>query len=225
MLFRSMNQYRNVTLCADIMFINKIPFIVTISRHIHFGTVEMIANRRMETIFKSLTQVINIYKQRGFDVTHILLDGEFEPLRGSLANINIQLNTVANAEHVPEIERYIRTLKERTRCVYNSLPFPDMPPRLLIEMVKASNFWLNVFPYPNGISDVLSPRTIVTGSTIDFNCHCTLAFGSYVQTHEEHDNTMTARTTGALALRPTGNIQGGFYFYSLSTGRVINRNR
>ena len=28
---------------------------------------------------------------------------------------------------------------------------------------------------------------------------------------------------GALALRPTGNAQGGFYFLSLSTGRVLNR--
>ena len=30
---------------------------------------------------------------------------------------------------------------------------------------------------------------------------------------------------GALALRPTGNAQGGFYFLSLTTGRVLNRLR
>ena len=30
---------------------------------------------------------------------------------------------------------------------------------------------------------------------------------------------------GALALRPTGNTQGGFYFLSLSTGQVLNRFR
>ena len=34
-----------------------------------------------------------------------------------------------------------------------------------------------------------------------------------------------SRTVGALALRPTGNAQGGFYFLSLSTGRVLNRLR
>jgi hypothetical protein len=44
-----------------------------------------------------------------------------------------------------------------------------------------------------------------------------------VQTHEQHDNTMIPRTIGALALRPTGNAQGNFYFLSLSSGRVINR--
>ena len=36
---------------------------------------------------------------------------------------------------------------------------------------------------------------------------------------------MMSRTVGALALRPTGNAQGGFYFLSLSTGRVLNRLR
>jgi Reverse transcriptase (RNA-dependent DNA polymerase) len=45
-----------------------------------------------------------------------------------------------------------------------------------------------------------------------------------VQTHEDHDNTMSTRTIGAIALRPTGNDQGGYYFFSLSSGRVLNRN-
>jgi hypothetical protein len=35
---------------------------------------------------------------------------------------------------------------------------------------------------------------------------------------------MTTRTTGAIALRPTGNVQEGYYFFSLSTGRRIKRN-
>ena len=46
-----------------------------------------------------------------------------------------------------------------------------------------------------------------------------------MQTHEEHDNSMSPHTVGALALRPTGNAQGSFYFMSLSTGRVLNRIR
>lgn len=35
---------------------------------------------------------------------------------------------------------------------------------------------------------------------------------------------MSTRTTGAIALRPTGNAQGGFYFMSLTTGRRLSRN-
>ena len=58
---------------------------------------------------------------------------------------------------------------------------------------------------------------------MDYNKHCKYELGQYVQVHDQHDNTMLPRTTGALALRPTGNAQGNFYFFSLSTGRVLNR--
>jgi hypothetical protein len=34
---------------------------------------------------------------------------------------------------------------------------------------------------------------------------------------------MTPRTVGALALRPTGNAQGGYYFYSLMSGQRLHR--
>jgi hypothetical protein len=90
-------------------------------------------------------------------------------------------------------------------------------------MVSSTVFWLNAFPTKNGVSNTLSPRTIVTGATIDFNRHCQLKFGEYAQVDEEHDNSMASRTTGAIALRPTGNAQGGYYFYSVTTGRRLNR--
>ena len=66
---------------------------------------------------------------------------------------------------------------------------------------------------------------MVTGQRLDFKRHCRFQFGEYVQTHEQHNNSMMSRTVGALALRPTGNAQGGFYFLSLTTGRVLNRLR
>ena len=42
-----------------------------------------------------------------------------------------------------------------------------------------------------------------------------------MQTHEEHMNDMQSCTIGSLSLHPTGNSQGGYYFYSLTMGRVI----
>ena len=153
------------------------------------------------------------------------MDGQFEPLRGNLAELGILLNTASNDEHVPEIERQIRTVKERTRAIYCTLPFNKMPRRLIIEMVYAANYWINMFPRKGGISKTLSPRALLTGQSWSYTTHCKLEFGDYVQTHEEHDNSMAARTIGAIALCPTGNAQGGYFFFSLTTGRVLNRGR
>ena len=45
-----------------------------------------------------------------------------------------------------------------------------------------------------------------------------------MQMHEEHDNSMHSHTTSAIALHPTGNHQGSYYFMSLSTGCHLIRN-
>ena len=84
---------------------------------------------------------------------------------------------------------------------------------------------LNQFPWKHGISDTLSPDTIVTGmGTPDYN-RMRLEFGSYVQLFEDNDpsNTLRVRSTGAIALTPTGNAQGDYFFMSLTTGKKLSR--
>ena len=218
-----MSQYRDVIIGADIMYVNKIPFFVTISRFLKFGTAVLIADQKHETLVEATRDVWNIYKKRGFNLQTVLMDGQFEGITGDLAGFGITVNTVARGEHVPEAERYIRTIKERAWCVYNTMAFKKIPGRMVAELIYYCVFWLNTFPARDGVSKTLSPRSIVTGSHIDYNKHCKLEYGAYVQVHEEHDHSMITRTTGAIALRPTGNTQGGYYFYSLATGKVLNR--
>jgi hypothetical protein len=56
------------------------------------------------------------------------------------------------------------------RAIYNTLPFNHVPPRIIIKMAKHAVYWLNAFPHPNGVSETLSPRSIITGGqTVDFN--------------------------------------------------------
>ena len=59
-----------------------------------------------------------VYKARGFKVEVMIMDGEFESIRGDVAELGITLNTAANNEHVSDIERYIRAVKERCIDVY-----------------------------------------------------------------------------------------------------------
>jgi hypothetical protein len=207
------------------MYLGNMAFFVTISRGLRFGTTDMIWNQKNETIIKAIRNVVNIYQGRGFKVSHFLMDSQFNSLRAEISVLGINLNTVARQEHVPEVERYIRTLRERIRSYYNTIPFTLMPPRMMIELVHYCNFWLNSFPNEDGVSRSLSPRLIVTGNHINYLKHCKLEFGEYVQTHKEHNNAMNPRTVGAIALRPTGNAQGSYLFFSLNSGRVLTRNR
>ena len=183
-------KHGNVTLAVDIMYINQIPFMMTMSRAIHFGTAELIKNEKVSTIMVAIKQVVEAYKARGFQIRHILADGQFEHARKHIEQTGIILNITSHDERVPEIERYIRTVKERVWAIVNTLPFEQYPNRLIVETVYNAVFWLNCFPHKDGIHPTLSPRTIITGSTIDYNKHCTLQFGTYIQVHEPHNNSL-----------------------------------
>jgi hypothetical protein len=102
-----MSRYRNVTLAADLMYVNGIPMLVTISRNVRFVTVEALPNRNIPTLVNGIKAVATIYKRAGFRITTALMDGEFEPMRGDLADLGIALNETARDEHVGDIERFI----------------------------------------------------------------------------------------------------------------------
>jgi len=218
-----LEEHGNVTLAVDVIYINKIPFIVRLSRAIWFGTIEMIKDEKNSTIIKSLEQVINAYHGRGFKIWHVLVDRQFECIRKYMEAVGINLNTTAWDKHVPEIERYIQTVKERIRATTSTLPFEQLPHPLIVEIAYNAVFWLNCFPHKEGIHSTLSPHTIVTGSKIDFNMHCKLQFSTYVLMHEQHNNSLLPRTAGAIALHPIGNKQGSYYFLSLHTGKRVVR--
>jgi hypothetical protein len=55
----------------------------------------------------------------------------------------------------------------------------------------------------------LSPMTILEGVVLDYNLHFQVIFGEYAQTYKVTTNNMKERTVGAIALGPTGNLQGG----------------
>jgi hypothetical protein len=102
-----MSRYRNVTLAADVMHVNGIPMLVTISRNIRFGTVEPLPNRNISTLVRGIQSVVTVYKRAGFHITTALMDGEFDPMRGDLADMGIALNEAARDEHVGDVERFI----------------------------------------------------------------------------------------------------------------------
>jgi hypothetical protein len=123
-----MAHYRKIVLCVDVMKVNKMPFLISISRAIKFGTVAWLKNAKAETILAHIRNIRNIYVSRGFILEIVEVDGQFEPLRGNLAEMGITLNKCSREEHIPVAERRIRTLKERCRSICNTLPFTKLPP-------------------------------------------------------------------------------------------------
>ena len=160
-------KYITVILCADIMFVNGVKNFMTIYRHIGFGTSENITNAKTATLLQSLLQVNCLYKRRGFKIQHFMMDGQFEPIKANAENARIAVNTTSRDEHEPVIERYIRTIKDRSRSVWSTLPLKKVPVRMIIELVATSVFGFHCFPRHDGISTTMSSREIITGMTLE----------------------------------------------------------
>ena len=161
------------------------------------------------------------YTSCGFEVVDAHADKEFECLHGSLGNVSLEI--CGPDEHVPEVERSIRTMKETMRATGHGLPYRRLPKIMIIELVAMATRCLNGFPKEDGVSEHMSPHSIVTGrARVDYN-NIPLEFGSYVQLLDRSVNTIRSRTIGAIALNPTGNKNGAYRFMSLKTGQVITK--
>ena len=78
---RIRGEYNKVALWCDLMHINGIGFLNTISLHIIFATVSMIKNRKVDNIEYGIKQFNKLYLQLGFNIYRIHADSEFELLR------------------------------------------------------------------------------------------------------------------------------------------------
>jgi hypothetical protein len=171
-----LEHHRNVTLCVDFLFVQGSPYYHTISRGIGFRTIGPVPDRSETTILRKARAAIHLYQTRGLTVRDIYADHEFDCIREDVRPV--VLNVVPTDSHVGEVERSVRTIKERLRSCVHGLPFKRLPRLLITRMLADVVRCLNQFPRANGISTTMSPACIIAGTPLpDYN-HLRLKFGS-----------------------------------------------
>ena len=124
---------KNVTLTADVMFVNGAPFLMTLSRKIRLVTAKYLQPWMAKQLGSLLTKVVNLYARGGFTVCTILMDQEFDKVTDLLPNVEV--NTTAACEHIAEIKRMHRTIKEHARRTRAMLPFAHLPKPIVINLI------------------------------------------------------------------------------------------
>jgi hypothetical protein len=202
-----LERHQLVTLAIDVMFVNGVQFLFSVSRGLNLITTKYTPSCTAKQLAAGIRRIMDVYSQGGFVVGTILAGNEFEPLRILLPILAV--NTTSAKEHLPEVERSICLIKECGRGILNTLPFKKMPQVILIKLVYHVVLWLNAYPTKSGVSDMLLPREIVLQQKLNFKRHCKACFGAYCKAHDEPTplNMMVSRSTPAIVLGLTGNIQ------------------
>ena len=94
--------------------------------------MEAVHNRTKNTILECYNKIKKVYKSRDISIDEIQADGEFKCITEDVRPSFLHIIAPSN-DHVPEVERSIRTIKERVRCFLHDLPYHSYPKIVMIE--------------------------------------------------------------------------------------------
>ena len=157
-----LERYQDLVLEIDLMFVNGMPMLTSIDTTIKFRSLIPLKDQTAEELYKALDVVLRKYNKNKFRVNKINCDQQFKPLMEDVEdNLGIRMNYAPRDEHVPAAERNNRTISERIRVTYHSLPYKAMPKIMLRHLAMISAWQLNLFPVKGGVSSYYSPYVIM----------------------------------------------------------------
>ena len=112
-----LERYRAVTLGVDVLHINGRLYIIAVSKHIKYYQCGAIWNKKPETFVKWIKKFKVEYMLRGFNVEMVYANRAFASCETELNEELIHLNCCDKHSHVDFVERGIRFIEERIRCV------------------------------------------------------------------------------------------------------------
>ena len=158
------DRHRSISLSVDYLYINGMPMLHSISgRSYQFLTLEPLykAKPNKEDMIDGLQHIIKTYKARGIEINQINADNEFACV--STEMLPARMNIMAADEHVGDVERSIRYIKEGTRTQIQGLPLTHYTNKMTAGCVMYVLKHINHLPSRSRLSTELSPATLVTG--------------------------------------------------------------
>jgi hypothetical protein len=223
----------NIVLAVDVMHFTSLNFLVTVSHNLQFITATILPDRKKKTIEQALKQVISVYQGRGHTVNEvnfteqnnpvhtILADNEFETIRDGGAGRGSKCHSKGGT--CPRNREAAQSYKRTCKSSDTDVTILQYAKKMRIALIHNVVFWLNNIPKAG---QDYSTKDLVFGKRLlHYKTICRIPFGAYAQVHDDPSitNTMESRTTGAISLGTTGNIQGTYRFLNLQTGEIIAR--
>ena len=210
----------------DIMFVNNIPFVVSILRGVNVKIVEYVSWRLKTVLAKYTVNIFHFYKNNGYTIQMFLMDRKFDCIRDSLPDEE-NINTTAANEHIPEIERKNCMTKQRARALIINFTFKKIPGQIIIGLIQFVGLCLNQDISGNRVLYVYPQRKTIMGRNLAYENHYKFRFGSCVESHDDSKITKDTedRKVIVILLGNTANFLGRYKLFSLRAVRVVTRKK
>ena len=119
----------NVCLYIDIMYINGMSFLTTISKNIKYHTAMWVADHTVPTIASLVESILKLYQWASFEVMEVCADHESKPVLQVLQDDGwcFMTNLATTQEHIPEADHNNCILKEHSCTTYCAIPYKILP--------------------------------------------------------------------------------------------------
>jgi hypothetical protein len=82
-----MERFQNVAIAVDVMFVEGVPFLVSVARGINLITSEFTPLRTAKKLATNIKNILRLYARAGIMVSTVLMDNEFEKLADLLPTL------------------------------------------------------------------------------------------------------------------------------------------
>ena len=215
-------------LSIDLFFIDGDGYMIAVMSPLDYTAVVHIKNRKTAVLRGALWKILSKIDQQHYEVSYILTDNEggITALFPELQQAGYGINPAGAGDHVPIVERKIRTIKERVRAYLQSIPFTLMF-SLLRYLVEFCVLMVNLLPDEQR-EDPTSPQESFTGLKVDYAKQLRISFGDYAECKNPNRKPVNGpkpRSDPCIALLPMLNQQGSYLFFDLGTRRTVIRTK
>jgi hypothetical protein len=185
-------------------------------------------SKSTKSLERAITEVISRFKRHNHRIRNLITDSEsnFSACSTFIGLCGIVPKQVPPYQHAQRMERYVRTINDRSRTILDSLNY-HLPAELDLELIHAVVEQLNMLgnsTHPNS-----SPNIIVKGEKIDLRQSLPPAFGTPAMFHHAgkvQNKKITRSNAGIVLGKDTGsdNTMRSVRAYLFHTGEVVIRN-
>ena len=207
---------------GDVVYFRNKPYVMCLTKPLGLVTMTPVANTKTKTLAGALHQHVATIQTRGFHPTLLHLDPQkgFAKLEVSIPGLEVDIGGAGDHMNVLDVE--VRHLKEVFRSVHSSLPWkqPEWLNKDLVSYVVSRK------NLRGSSTSVVSARVKFTGRKPDFKKELSIGYGDYCECYNpavESKDASKDRTEPCVALYPTGNANGSWWFLNIATKRRVRR--
>jgi hypothetical protein len=184
--------------------------------------ITKINDKKLLSVQKALRHILGQYAKNGHRVSELHVDSEsvFLAAEDWLAFRRIALKPTPPYQHCQRVERQVRTIKERVRCLMAESPV-EIPFILKHEVTRTAVHLLNDMTTTKWPTQ--TPRMMFDGTRPDMSQRSMVPLGTVGMIDFPEDKECRSRM--AVQMGPSPLLPNSNFCYVLDTGRLVLRNK